>query len=409
MTKCIDHNNGVIFATLIAIVLFFGLALVTYGSETRSGNVVEISETEVIPGDLSVACKTLRMNGEVRGDLLAGGMYLTVEKAVGEDVTLGGYNLKIPGPVGDDARLVGVHIEVRGNVAGDLVALGGNVKILGDVAGDVITGGGNVWINGNIQGSLEAQCGNIAIAGTIGRNTTITASRLTLSSTAILKGNLNYTSEHNADIEEGAQIAGALNKEPGNKIILLWRLTSMLVNHLPEQPQSWKEWKSGFPSWFRILLRLSSFISLLIAGIVILIVYGRHATMVVDRIVSSPLKTLLWGLVFLICVPIAALLLCISIVGLPVGLITLATYLVFSYISRVYVALAIGREILDRVTKQDVRIIWPLIVGLLIITILSSIPFYVGWVVRIVCVLFGLGGMLMMEKRIRIAPRNNAV
>ena len=128
--------------------------------------------------------------------------------------------------------------------------------------------------------------------------------------------------------------------------------------------------------------------------------------MVADRIVSFPLRTLGWGLIFLVCVPITALILCFSIVGLPVGITALATYLVFSYISRVYVALAIGREILDRITKQELRVIWPLIIGLLIITILSSIPFYIGWIVRILCVLFGLGGMLIVEKRVRIAPRD---
>ncbi|MFC1715720.1 polymer-forming cytoskeletal protein [Candidatus Poribacteria bacterium] len=394
---------------LAAMALLFGLTLVAYGSETRSGNVVEISETEVMPGDLSVACKMLRMNGEVRGDLLAGGMYLTVGKAVGGDAMLGGYNLEIPGSVGDDARLVGAHIEIRGTVAGDLVAFGGNVRVLGDVAGDVIASGGNIWISGNVQGCLDAQGGNIVIAGTIGQNAIVTASRLTLSSTALLKGNLAYTSNRNVDIEQGAQIAGELSREPESKAAALWKLTSVLAKHLPEEPQNWKEWKIAFPLWFRILLRVSSFISLLIAGIVILIVYGRQANMVADRIVSSPWKTLGWGLIVLVCVPIVALILCVSIVGLPAGIVAIATYLVFSYVSRVYVALAIGREILDRITKQDVRIIWPLIVGLLIITILSSIPFYIGWVVRIICVLFGLGGMLIMEKRVRVAPRNEVV
>ncbi len=385
--------------------MLFGLALVASGGETRSGDLVEISETEVIPGNLSVACRTLKMKGEVRGDLLAGGMYLSVEKAVGKDLSLGGYNIKTQGSVGDDARLAGAHIEVSGTVAGDLVVFGGNVRILGDVAGDVVTSGGNIWVSGDVQGCLDAQGGNIVISGTIGRDVVVTASRLTLSSTAMLKGNLAYTSSHDVDLAEGAQIEGKLSKESGGKAMVLWRLTSVLANHLPENPQNWKEWKSGFPLWFRVLLRISSFVSLLIAGIVILIVYRRHATMVADRIVSSPLKTLLWGLIFLVCVPIAALILCFSVAGLPIGLIALAAYLVFSYVSRVYVALAIGREILDRVTKQDVRIIWQLIVGLLIITILSSIPFYIGWIVRIICVLFGLGGMLMMEKRIRVAPR----
>ena len=370
---------------------------------------MEVSETELIPGDLSVACKTLRMNGGIKGDLLAGGVYLTTGKVIGGDATLAGYSLKVGGSVGDDVRLAGANIEISGAIAGDLVVFGGNVKILGDVAGNVTAGGGNIWIQGNIQGSLDVQCGDLVIAGTIGRNAVVTASKLTLSSTAMLRGNLSYTGGHDAEIQEGALIAGAINKESKGKTVVFWRLTSKLANYLPEQPEIWKEWKNSLPLWSRILLRFSSFVSRLIAGVIILVVYRRHATMVADRIVSIPLKTLGWGLIFLICVPIAALLLCVSVVGLPVGLIGLATYLVFCYISWVYVALAVGRGILDRFTKQDVRIIWPLILGLIIITVLSSIPFYIGWLVKIICVLFGLGGMLMMERSIRVAPRDKTM
>jgi hypothetical protein len=188
----------------------------------------------------------------------------------------------------------------------------------------------------------------------------------------------------------------------------LRRVASVLASYLPEQPGSWEEWEDGFPMWFRVLFRLSSFVSLLIAGVAILLIYERHATIVVDRIVSFPLKAFLRGLIFLIGVPISALILCVSVIGLPVGIIAMLTCLIFSYVSRVYVALAIGREILDRVTKQDVRVIWVLILGLVIITVLSSIPFYIGWVVRLICVLFGLGGMLMVGRRVRVVPRDEA-
>jgi cytoskeletal protein CcmA (bactofilin family) len=391
-----------------AITLFFALTSAALCGETRTGVLVEVSETELIPGDLTVACKTLEMNGQVNDDLLAGGMYLTIGNLVGNDLTVGGYNLKVQGAVGDDARLAGANIEIDGTIDGDLVAFGGNVNILGNVTGDVITGGGNVRISGNIQGSLDARCGDMVIDGTIGRNVEVTVSKLTLSPTAVLEGDLIYTSNRSADIEEGAQIAGEVSRRPGGSSMVLWNLASVVADHLPEQPERWKEWKDQLPAWFRTLVRVSSFVSLLIAGIIILSLYGRHATIVADRIVSFPLKSFGLGLLFLICVPIGALILCVTIIGLPIGLVVLATYLVFFYISRVYVALAIGREILDRISKQDIRMIWPMILGLFIITALSSIPYYVGWTIRLVCTLFGLGGMLMTGRRVRVAPREEA-
>jgi hypothetical protein len=246
----------------------------------------------------------------------------------------------------------------------------------------------------------------MVIDGTIGQNVMLTASKLTLSPTAVLMGDLTYASNRSAEIGEGARIAGEVRKESGRSIrMMFWKLTSVAAGYLPENPENWKEWKRQLPAWFRSLIRVSSFVSLLIAGMIILSTYERHATMVADRIISFPLKSLGLGLLFLICVPIGALILCVSIIGLPIGLVALAAYLVFSYISRVYVALAIGREILDRITKQDIRIVWPMIFGLFIITALSLIPYYVGWVFRLVCIPFGLGGMLMTGRRIRVAPR----
>jgi hypothetical protein len=192
-------------------------------------------------------------------------------------------------------------------------------------------------------------------------------------------------------------------------MMIFWRLCSTVANFLPEQPGNWKEWKDGLPAWLRTLFRLSSFVSLLIAGIIIISLYERHATMVADRIISFPLKSFGLGLLFLVGIPIVALILCITIVGLPLGLVALTTCLVFSYISRVYVALVIGREILDRISKQEIRIIWPLILGLLIITLLSFIPYFIGGIIQLVCVLFGLGGMLMTGRKVRVAPKEEAI
>ncbi len=397
------------FAIIIIIIAsFLGLTFTAFGSETRSGILVQVGETESISEDLVVACKTLEMNGKIQGDLLAGGMSLTVRNMVDGDLTAGGYSIKVSGNVGDDVRLSGANLEISGTINGDLVAFGGNVNIAGNVKGDVITGGGNVKISGNIEGTVDARCGEMIIEGTIGQNVVLTASKLTLSPTAVLRGGLTYTSKSEANIQGGAQIDGAVIREEGGMMIF-WGLCSAVANYLPEQPGNWKEWKDGLPAWFRALFRLSSFVSLLIAGIIIISLYERHATMVADRIISFPLKSFGLGLLFLVGIPIVALILCITIVGLPLGLVAMTTCLVFSYISRVYVALVIGREILDRISKQEIRIIWPLILGLLIITLLSFIPYFIGGIIQLVCVLFGLGGMLMTGRRVRVAPKEEAI
>ena len=391
-----------LIATTIIIVLFFGVTFAAFGDERRTGATVEVRENELVLGDLIVACKTLRMNGEITEDLLAAGVHLAIGNVIGKDLTVVGCDLRMAGYVGEDARLAAVYVEINGPIDGDLVAFGGNVNIVGDVAGDVIAGGGNVKISGNIQGALDARCGNMVIDGTIGRDTAVVASKLTLTPRAVLGGDLTYTSNRSADIEEGAQVIGEVSNESGGGKMLLWKLAGILGTRLQEHPSRLREL---FPTWLRTLFKVSSFVSLLLAGIIIISLYRRHATMVADRILSFPLKSFFLGLSFLICVPIGALILCVTIVGLPIGLVSLATYLVFSYISRVYVALAIGREILDRITKQDIRIVWSLLLGLSILTAISSIPHHVGWVISLMCTAFGLGGMLITGRKVRVETK----
>ena len=145
------------FVVIAVIVLSPGLAfgeegnpreVAVPGSIMRSGDLVEVSATEVIPGDLTVGCRTLRMSGEVRGSLLAGGVHLTIGNLVGKDITAGGYNVDLQATVSRDVLLAGANIEVDGTINGDLVAFGGNVSVLGNVLGNATIGGGNVKISG---------------------------------------------------------------------------------------------------------------------------------------------------------------------------------------------------------------------------------------------------------------------
>jgi cytoskeletal protein CcmA (bactofilin family) len=394
-----------LFVQAITLILIFCSVSGSYGSETRVDKIIQLDGNDIIGNDLIVACKTLKMYGEVREDLLAGGLHLSIGNMVSQDLTAGGYSINLDGSVGDDVRLAGANVHIDGTVMGDLVVFGANLVISGDVMGDVIAGGGNIEITGNINGTLDARCGQIRVDGNIDRSAVIAAHRLNISSKSSLGGNLTYTSSYEAKIEDGAQIAGEVERRSDGIGMIVWGLASTLADHLPEHPDSWKNWKNQLPIWFRTLLRLSSFVSLFLAGIIMLMLYRRHAITVADRIISFPLKSLLLGLVFLVCVPIGAIILCITIVGLPIGLVSLATYFVFSYISRIYVGLVIGREILDRISKQEIRIIWHMILGLFIITALTSIPYYIGSVIRIIFIILGLGGMMMTGRRLRVMQR----
>jgi uncharacterized membrane protein YccF (DUF307 family) len=74
-----------------------------------------------------------------------------------------------------------------------------------------------------------------------------------------------------------------------------------------------------------------------------------------DTIRNKPWWSLGWGAIVLFATPVAAIVVCITIVGIPLGLIGLALYGIAIYLSQIPVALFIGRWIIGYFAKTDSR------------------------------------------------------
>jgi hypothetical protein len=96
------------------------------------------------------------------------------------------------------------------------------------------------------------------------------------------------------------------------------------------------------------------------------------------------------GFAVLAGVPVAMILMAITLVGLPASLMLLAVYLVAIYLAKIWVAAFLGHILLKSpgTTKGDWLL--GLLVGLFILTIVGYIP-YLGGLVRLGVVCLGLG------------------
>jgi len=107
--------------------------------------------------------------------------------------------------------------------------------------------------------------------------------------------------------------------------------------------------------------------------------------------------------------PIAALIVCFTIIGIPMGLITLALYGIALYLAQIPVGLFIGRWIIGRfrLVESKAIMVGALAVGLAILKLLSLIPYF-GFFVGFVVVLFGLGAIVAAERKRRAEARETA-
>jgi len=199
---------------------------------------------------------------------------------------------------------------------------------------------------------------------------------LTVASTADIGGNLTYTCEDEADIQSGAKVGGET------------------THNVPEVEE---------PAPFSgIGGKIVGFLMALLTGIVIILIAPRRSASIAYSIRNKPWASLGWGAVILFATPVAAIIVCFTVIGIPVALIALVLYAIAIYISQVFVGLLIGRWIIGRFRETDSKAIMvgALASGLVILKLLSLIP-YLGFWVGLAIALFGLGAMLVSETRLR--------
>jgi len=105
------------------------------------------------------------------------------------------------------------------------------------------------------------------------------------------------------------------------------------------------------------------------------------------------------GFLVLIAVPIAALVVGITMVGLPLALLALGVWLAALYLASILVSELAGRSLLTRGEGPGPSFALRLLVGLAIVTVAANTP-YLGALVGSVVTLLGLGLVVTRASRL---------
>ena len=132
------------------------------------------------------------------------------------------------------------------------------------------------------------------------------------------------------------------------------------------------------------------------AGLLFMLVLPRTAGDLSSTLRAQPGRSLLAGFTLLVIVPVAALLLIVSVLGLPVGVALLALYMVSILVGLLTTAFCLGEfeagllKTAPATTRR--RRVLLLIAGVLTLAVLRALPF-IGPLVVFVSVLFGMGAL----------------
>ena len=150
---------------------------------------------------------------------------------------------------------------------------------------------------------------------------------------------------------------------------------------------------------FIIVLALLKYAAALLFGIVLIFIARRYVTDIVETLRNKPWPCLGWGALIAVLTPIAAAVLCVVIVGIPLAVAGLAIYIIALYIGHIITAIFLGKWVLRRLTSDDsiAHLIGALALGLLIIYVAGLIPF-ISIITDLAVILFGFGSIVYYIK-----------
>ncbi len=369
----------------LAVLAFFilGIPLFTLGATFKNGDNVTVSEDEVIDGDMYIAGSNLNIKGFIKGDLFSAGGTVDVEEDVGGDLFVAGGMINIRSSIWDDAKIAGGQIDLDSDIGDDLFVAGSQIECTKDsaVGGDAFMAGGVVRALGDITGDLRIAGGEVVIGGDIGGKVTVEAKKLTLQEGVTITGDFEYT------------IAEDLVKEAGVTI------TGETIHNEYQNKDSW--WMGGLAlTGIFFLWKFIWWLALLAFLLVMLWIFPRYSVGVTEYLNKNPWRSLGIGLLTLILTPIVALVLCVLVVGLPLGLTLAAFYGVLIFVSKALLGLWAGRMIFKLFNKDKkgykAPLVWSAIIGTLVVAIVFLIP-VIGFLAKMIAIWFMFGAVVLYK------------
>ncbi|MEG1310609.1 MAG: hypothetical protein RR942_18595 [Romboutsia sp.] len=280
------------------------------------------------------------------------------------------------------------------DISGDIYAFAKEISIdNSNVGGDVISAGQDISVNSKkIKGDIRVAGQNVNITKYTNCNSIYSVSQdlnfegstknlYAKAENIVIKGTVNGTFDvecENLTISEDANLLGDINIKSPNE-------ASIYGNHNLENMNYEKVILNENSNLFRIIPILTSFTSAILIGILIFTSFKNYFNNC-NKIASLNIgRYILFGLCVFILFPVLFLLLCISIIGIPVAIILLLIYIVMLYLSHIVVGIVIGKFILKGYNPYI-----QLIAGIFIIKVLMYIPF-IGFMFGLCSILFTLG------------------
>ena len=221
--------------------------------------------------------------------------------------------------------------------------------------------------------------GQITVGGAVDNNVVAVGGSVVLTKTAVVGGNV---------LSLGGVIVSARDAQVGGSLTEI-NSSNLYETLTAAMSAEWEGW-----SWIFAVISLAIFLVILVVALLIAALLPKPVRVVGEAITENTFKVVLCGLLGLVLIVPLALLLTISVVG--IALIPLEVIIVVASVLLGFIAVGqlIGGKVLHLLNRQNRGTVRETFWGLIVLWLIGWLP-YIGWMVKAVAVVLGLGAVLI--------------
>jgi cytoskeletal protein CcmA (bactofilin family) len=316
-------------------------------TEFHKGDTYELAKDETVKSDIFITGARGRIDGTVEGDLFFFGQSIDISGHIKGDAIVFAQSIRINGQIDGNIRSFSNNLTITGTVGKNVLTFNEvvNLDSAGKVGGSLTGFAQSVGIDGKLGRDLLLMDGETIISGTVDGEVRVKGRNLSLGSSAKVGGPIRYEGDNPASVSSGAKLASP-------------------VEFTKRQHKS--EYAEGHYYLWRVIWTAA----FVLFGLVLFLLLPKFAEETVrsgERF-GAPVGL---GVLVFFAVPIAAIIACVTVVGIPLGVLTLGLWFLAINCAEIVVGTVVGSWILGK-TSDTWGLIGRMAMGFVLVRIVYT-------------------------------------
>jgi len=293
-------------------------------TEFHKGETYELAKSETVKSDIFVSGARARIDGTVDGDLFFFGQSIDISGHIKGDAIIFAQSVRINGQIDGNIRSFANNLTITGTVSKNVLTFNEvvNLDSAGKIDGSLTAFSQSVGIDGHLGRDLLLMAGETTISGTVDGEIQVKGRTMSIGSSAQVAGPIHYQGDNPASVSSGAKLASPVvftkrrhESQYAEGHYYVWRII----------------WTAAF----------------VLFGLVLFLLLPKFAaeTVSAGERFGAPVGL---GVLVFFGVPIAAVIACVTVVGIPLGVLTLGIWLLGVFTAEIVVGTVIGNWILGK-------------------------------------------------------------